>query len=64
MTKEDFAKARMKLGYTQRQFAELIGRHYVTVAYYETGRIAVPKTIELLVNLLLQQQGSSGNNDE
>lgn len=50
MTGEELKAYRTSIGYTQKEFAELIGvRRIATVADYERGIRTVPETVARLV---------------
>jgi transcriptional regulator with XRE-family HTH domain len=40
------------LGMTQQQFAERLGLARRTVQYYESGQLAVPRTVQLALQAL------------
>ena len=53
MRKRELVAARAKLGVSQATLAKLIGKHRGTVACYEIGTLAIPRTVELAVKYLL-----------
>ena len=60
MTSLQLKQVRKQLGpWTQAQLAEKLGCSSNTIARYEScaGKYPIPRTIEILVNLLLEQQG-------
>jgi transcriptional regulator with XRE-family HTH domain len=55
-------KARRKrLGLTQLALAEKIGVHRISIARWETGAEPIPKTIALLMELLVKTEGTAKN---
>lgn len=42
MTPDDFRDARLRLGFTQRNMAERLGVHELTVRAWESGRQRIP----------------------
>jgi transcriptional regulator with XRE-family HTH domain len=48
MTAHDLTLWRVRLGLTQAEAAERLGRHWTMISRYETGRIEIPRSIELL----------------
>jgi DNA-binding XRE family transcriptional regulator len=54
MTGNELLKIREKLGYTQKEFAEIIGVDRRTIINYEQGR-KIPNTKIILLNTFLNQ---------
>ena len=52
MTPTELRAIRKRLGLTQRQFAELLGVHEVTVAKWEAGMQAIRRTHGKLIELI------------
>jgi transcriptional regulator with XRE-family HTH domain len=50
-------RKRKALGLTQRTLAERIGVHRITIAKWETGVEPIPKSIALLIDLLVKTEG-------
>lgn len=61
MEKEDFLKARKKLGKTQKQIAELLGASIKAIQGYEQGWRAVPPHVERQMFFLLSRQRKKEN---
>lgn len=57
MSKRDFRRALVKLGYTQEQFAALMRKNPRTVRRWCTGETPIPHAIAELVTLKLEAQG-------
>jgi transcriptional regulator with XRE-family HTH domain len=56
MDKEQLKKRRERLGLTQSELAEILGFASNTVSGYETGRLEVPKFMELVLEALDARQ--------
>jgi transcriptional regulator with XRE-family HTH domain len=50
----DLKQLRRRMGLTQGQLGELIGVHLVSISRWETGTVPIPKTIALLMRLLVK----------
>lgn len=53
MESEDFSSVRLKLGKTQKQMAELLGKSVKTIHSYEQGLRKIPAQVERQIFLLL-----------
>jgi predicted transcriptional regulator len=53
MTAKEFSAARERLGYQQKQLADLLGRGERTVRRYEVGESPVPAGVAKLIHLAL-----------
>lgn len=49
-------KARAELGMTQKQLAEALGVHPLTVCYWETSRAAVTPMVRKFIGHILSEQ--------
>lgn len=58
-TGEELRDARVKLGYTQEEIAELLGIHYRTVGRWELGRTRIPYSVIMLLNTLSPKSPNS-----
>ena len=58
MTPHDLTLWRVRLGLTQAQAAERLGRHWTMISRYETGRIDIPRSIELLCEAIEAAQST------
>jgi DNA-binding XRE family transcriptional regulator len=56
MTKDQLKQMRHKLGLTQKQLAELVGRNLRTIQRQESGEWAVGKEVAEKVKKLMQNQ--------
>lgn len=56
MEKDELKKRRERLGLTQTKFAEILGVASNTVSGYETGRLEVPKFMDLVLEALEARQ--------
>jgi len=56
MEPRELKAARHKLGYTQKELAELIGKNVHTVSRWENGETEIPKSIEMLLGFMLTQK--------
>ena len=61
MTREEFLKARRKLGKTQKQLSELLGVSIKAVHSYEQGWRTVPSHVERQVFFLLSRIREAGH---
>lgn len=52
MNKEELKKRRERLGLTQSELAEILGFASNTVSGYETGRLEIPKFLDLVLEAL------------
>ncbi len=52
MDKEGLKKRRERLGLTQSELAEILGFASNTVSGYETGRLEIPKFLDLVLEAL------------
>lgn len=52
MEKEDLKKRRERLGLTQTGLADILGFASNTVSGYETGRLEIPKYMDLVLEAL------------
>lgn len=52
MEKEELKKRRERLGLTQAELADALGFASNTVSGYETGRMEIPKYMELVLEAL------------
>ena len=52
MTASELRHRREMLSMTQQQFAERLGLSRRTVQYYESGQLAVPRTVQLALQAL------------
>lgn len=52
MNKEELKKRRERLGLTQSELAEILGFASNTVSGYETGRLDIPKYLDLVLEAL------------
>lgn len=52
MEKSDLKKRRERLGLTQGELAEILGFASNTVSGYETGRLEIPKFMDLVLEAL------------
>ena len=52
MTASELRHRREMLGMTQQQFAERLGLARRTVQYYESGELAIPRTVQLALQSL------------
>lgn len=52
MDKETLKKRRERLGLTQSELAEILGFASNTVSGYETGRLEIPKYLDLVLEAL------------
>lgn len=52
MTASELRHRREMLGMTQQQFAERLGLARRTVQYYESGELAIPRTVQLALQAL------------
>ncbi len=52
MDKETLKKRRERLGLTQSELAEILGFASNTVSGYETGRLEIPKYLNLVLEAL------------
>ena len=57
MTGEDFKEKRIFLNYTQKTFATRLGLTERTIRYYEAGEVPVSKTVEILINSIMLDEG-------
>jgi len=53
MTPQELKTLRQLCGYTQRELAELLRVHRMTVVRWETGKVPIPEPMSLLVTKLL-----------
>jgi transcriptional regulator with XRE-family HTH domain len=51
-------RKRQALGLTQLALAERIGVHRITIAKWEAGTVRIPKSIKLLMELLVKTEGT------
>ena len=56
MEKEDLKKRRERLGLTQGDLAKILGFASNTVSGYETGRMEIPKYMDLVLEALEARQ--------
>ncbi len=56
MEKETLKQRRENLGLTQSEFADILGFASNTVSGYETGRLEIPKYMELVLQALEAKQ--------
>jgi transcriptional regulator with XRE-family HTH domain len=56
MTKDELKKRRERLGLTQTELAAILGFASNTVSGYETGRMEVPKFMDLVLEALEARQ--------
>jgi transcriptional regulator with XRE-family HTH domain len=57
LTAFEFKVARMRLGYTQAELAEIFGVHQNTIARWSNGRVRIPKTaIDAMQQLLAKSE--------
>jgi transcriptional regulator with XRE-family HTH domain len=52
MTKDEFKAARLSLGLSQRALGEALGKTQRMVAYYEAGKVAVPNSVRLMMDMI------------
>jgi transcriptional regulator with XRE-family HTH domain len=52
MTRAQFKAARERLGLTQAELADILGKAMSTISRYETGDIPIPKLAELAMAYL------------
>ena len=64
MNKEEFAKARKKLGKTQKEIAELLGVALKTIHSYEQGWRKIPSHIDRQTYFLLANQRGRRKNSK
>lgn len=57
MTSEELRRRREALGLTQRALAERLGVREETVNRWERGRVPIPRTVDLALVTIEQQQG-------
>ena len=56
MQGEELKEIRKKLGYTQRELAQILDLTIVTISGYENNRVKIKKTVELAVKGLLAEK--------
>jgi transcriptional regulator with XRE-family HTH domain len=56
MEKENLKKRRERLGLTQTELAKILGFASNTVSGYETGRLEIPKFMDLVLEALEARQ--------
>lgn len=61
MTRNDFLRARKKLGKTQKQLAELLGSSIKAIHSYEQGWRSVPPHVERQIYFLLSRHRDGEN---
>lgn len=59
MTPSEFVQARLTLGLSIEGLSDLIGVSFSTVWRWETGAVPVPQYAALILDLLLQVQGTT-----
>lgn len=59
MESADFSSVRLKLGKTQKQMAQLLGKSVKTIHSYEQGLRKIPPQVERQIFLLLQRSATN-----
>lgn len=52
MTPDDLKRWQERNRYTGKRLAEELGVHPLTVTYWRSGRVAIPRTVELALRYL------------
>ena len=69
MTPDDLKRWQDRHRYTGKRLAEELGVHPMTVTYWRSGKVAIPRTVELALKWLegekrMDQIGQNGNEGE
>jgi transcriptional regulator with XRE-family HTH domain len=56
MDKAAFRRLRLRLGLTQEELAERLGKNRLSIIRYESGFTTVPKAVEMALKLIASEQ--------
>ena len=56
MDKDTFRRKRERLGLTQEELAKRLGKSRPMIARYESGEFPIPKTVELALKMIEEEE--------
>lgn len=64
MTKDEFKAARKSLGLTQAELAKALGKSSRMIVHYEAGKVAVPNSVRLMMDMIKENTKGEQNHDQ